>query len=484
MSLRIYNTLSKQKENFVPLDKNNVRRYVCGPTVYDFLHVGNFRGPVFFNLVRNWLEKTGYKVTYVLNYTDVDDKIIQRANENGEDSKALADRFVLEYETDYKLLGLRKHDHNPRVTEFMPQIIDLIEKLIKEDKGYVVDGEVFYSVKSFEGYGKLSHKNIDDLLVGARVEIGEKKRNPLDFSLWKPAKPNEPKWASPWGDGRPGWHIECSAMSLSLLGEQFDIHGGGIDLIFPHHENEIAQTEGATHQPMVKYWMHNNFINLGSQKMSKSLGNFTRARGFIETYNGEILKYMLLMAHYRTHSDFSMVQIQNAIKGLARIYSGLALCETVMGKPVTEDADQPFAQALESARGGISEALNDDFNTPEVFARIFEMIRQFNAAYKPGQKVTPAIKWKATHLSAWIKEVGALMSLFQEPPGKFLRTLDDILLGQMTITRAEVDTLVAGRTQARAAKDFKKSDEIRDQLLKMGISVHDTAEGTIWEVAK
>jgi cysteinyl-tRNA synthetase len=482
--LRIYNTLTKQKEDFVPLVAGEARMYVCGPTVYDFLHVGNFRGPVFFNLVRNWLEKNGLKVTYVLNYTDVDDKIINRANEKGEDPKTLADRFVKEYQTDFQSLGLKAHTHNPRVTQFMDQIISLISKLVEQKKAYVIDGDVYYSVKSFDGYGKLSHKNIDDLLVGARVEIGERKQNPLDFALWKTAKPGEPKWKSPWGEGRPGWHIECSAMSLSLLGESFDIHGGGIDLIFPHHENEIAQTEGCTHKPMVKYWMHHNFINLGSQKMSKSIGNFTTTRVFLETYNAEILKYLLLMAHYRTHSDFSVNQIQNAIKALARIYSGMALAEQVAEKPVVDETDQAFSKSLEAAQKGVEDALNDDFNTPEVFARIFEIIRLFNASYKPGQKVTPQIKWRAVQMNKWIRQAGELMSLFQEPAGKFLRTLDDLLLSLMKIQRSDVDALVKERTDARTNKDFKKSDDIRDRLQKMGIAVQDTSDGTVWEVAK
>jgi cysteinyl-tRNA synthetase len=483
-SLRIYNTLTKQKEDFKPLKEGEVRMYVCGPTVYNFLHVGNFRGPVFFNLVRNWLEKTGHKVTYILNYTDVDDKIINKANEEGVDSKALSERYIKEYETDFRTLGLKPHTKNPRVTEYMDQIVSLIAKLIELKVAYVIDGDVYYSVKSFTEYGKLSHKNIDELLVGARVEIGERKQNPLDFALWKAAKPGEPKWSAPWGDGRPGWHIECSAMSLALLGESFDIHGGGIDLIFPHHENEIAQTEGCTHKPMVKYWMHHNFINLGSQKMSKSLGNFTTARVFLETYNAEILKYLLLMAHYRTHSDFSLNQVQNSIKALARVYSALALADSVSEKPVVEETDSNFSKSLDEAEKGLVEALNDDFNTPEVFARVFEVIRLFNASYKPGQKVTPVVKWRAVHMNKWIRQTGALMSLFQEPGAKFLRTLDDLLLALMKIERSTVDNLVKERTAARNSKDFKKSDELRDVLQKMGIAVQDTGDGTIWEVAK
>jgi len=482
MAIQIYNTLTKQKEPFVPITPGHVKMYLCGPTVYDFLHVGNFRGPIVFNLFRNWLEKKGLKVTFVYNYTDVDDKIINRANELKIPAKEVADKYIVEFEKDFKSLDLTPHEHNPRVTDYITEIIEMISKLIENKKAYAADGDVFYSVKSDENYGQLSHKNIDELQIGARVEIGSKKENPLDFSLWKPAKPGEPKWPSPWGEGRPGWHIECSAMSHKLLGDTFDIHGGGIDLIFPHHENEIAQSEGATGKKMVNYWIHHNFINFGSEKMSKSLGNVATARNFLTKYNPEILKYMILMAHYRSHSDFSESQIHNAIRALARIYSALALAS-----PISQGAseiDKEFETAVDAAKKGVTDALDDDFNTPEVFARIFEIVRLYNAGHKHGQKITPKMKWRAGAMTTWILEVGNLMSLFQQPPAQFLQTLDDMLLEHMNLSRASIDKLVTDRKAARASKDFSKSDELRRQLNDMGIAVNDSAEGTIWEVLK
>ena len=484
MALTIYNTLTKQKEEFKPITPGAVKMYVCGPTVYDFLHVGNFRGPIVFNLIRNWFEASGYKVTFVQNYTDVDDKIIARANELGIAPVELTNKYIEEYRKDFENLGLHPHEHNPRVTEYMAAIIKIIEGLIEKEHAYLADGEVYYSIDSFKGYGQLSKKNLEDLAVGIRVEIGSKKRNPLDFSLWKPAKPGEPKWASPWGEGRPGWHIECSAMSHELLGDHFDIHGGGIDLIFPHHENEIAQSSGYSGKKMTNYWMHWNFINMASEKMSKSLGNVHTARAFLEKYNAEIFKYMILTAHYRSHSDFSPNQIRNAVHGLARVYSSLALADTILEKPVTPEQDGNFAEFLAKQTEGIKESLDDDFNTPEVFARIFEVVRVFNASYRLGQKVTPQVFYRAQAMKKWIVDQGKLMALFVEPAAKFLKTLDDMLLEQKQLKREEINALVDERNAARAQKDFKKSDELRAKLVSMGIAVSDTSEGTFWEVQK
>ncbi len=482
--LQVFNTATRKKEEFKSITPGEVKMYVCGPTVYDYLHIGNFRPQIVFNLVRNWLEHLGYKVTYVLNYTDVDDKIIARSNELGIPMGELTEKFIAAYKRDFNDLGLTPHEHNPRVTDHMDEIIKITQGLIAKEHAYVVDGEVFYAVDSFEGYGELGQKNLEDLAAGIRVEIGSKKRNPLDFSLWKPAKPGEPTWPSPWGEGRPGWHIECSAMSHKILGAQFDIHGGGIDLIFPHHENEIAQSSGYTGKKMVNYWMHNNFINMGADKMSKSLGNIQTARGFLDKYHPEILKYMILIAHYRSHSDFSTAQIQNAIRGLARVYSAMGLASTILDKPVATEKDAVFAEVLAQATQGITSALNDDFNTPEVFARIFEVVRIFNSGYKLGQKVTGAVRYRAEALQDWIAQQGRLMALFQETPTQFLRTLDDMLLEHHELNRSDIDALVNERTSARSQKDFKKSDELRAKLVSMGIAVSDTSEGTFWEVQK
>lgn len=481
--LVVYNTESRKKENFEPTDPKHVKMYCCGPTVYGLLHVGNFRGAIFYNLVRNWLEEIGYQVTYVYNYTDVDDKIIDRANKEGKSAEEIAQTYIGEFQKDFSRLKLRPHDHNPKVTEHMKPILEMIGQLIENKKAYVSDGgEVLYSIKSFEGYGKLSNRNPDDLKAGVRIERDQKKQDPLDFSLWKPSKPNEPSWESPWGAGRPGWHIECSAMAKALLGDQIDIHGGGMDLIFPHHENEIAQSEGCNGKHYVKYWLHNNMINFSGAKMSKSLGNIKTARSFMDEYNPEILKYMMLSVHYRSISDLGEQGIEQAIHGLARIYSALATAETL--KNAETKADAAFEKLTAEAWGKITEALNDDFNTPEAFARVFEVVRAFNSQVKRGMKLSPAVSGRAVALQAFVLKFGKLLSLFQEPPQEFLVTLDDMLLKKKGLDRAQIDQLVGERSQARANKNFARSDELRDQLVAMGISVSDTPAGSEWEVAK
>ncbi len=489
MALQIHNTASQTKETFEPLNKGEVKMYVCGPTVYDFVHIGNFRGAIFFNLVRNWLEVLGYNVNYVYNYTDVDDKIINRANEQKCDSAEISERYIAEFKKDFAALKLRPHTKNPKVTEHMDDIIAMVEELVTREKAYVVDGEVLYSVRSFKEYGKLSNKNPDDMQAGARVEVDRKKHDPMDFALWKPAKPGEPKWEAKWGAGRPGWHIECSAMIKKILGDTIDIHGGGMDLIFPHHENEIAQSEGATGKPFVKYWMHNNMLTFGDKKMSKSLGNIMKARDFLEAYDGEILKYMMLQAHYRSLTDFSDKQVENSVKGLARIYSALALANEairvdVQPTQVPEKLPTAFSKSLEDANKAFTDALNDDFNTPEALAAIYLVVRSFNTAYRRGQKVTPEVKATAQAFTGFVHERGKLMSLFLEEPETYLRMLDDRMLKDMKLERSTVDALVEQRTQARAAKDFAKSDELRNKLTELGIAIQDTPTGTHWEVQK
>lgn len=490
MSLVVYNTQSRKKEDFKPHTEGQVKMYCCGPTVYGLLHVGNFRGAIFYNLVRNWLEELGYKVTYVYNYTDVDDKIIDKAKAEGKTSQEIAEKYIAEFEKDVRRLGLRPHDHNPRVTEHMDSITDMITKLIENKKAYNASGEVLYSIKSFDGYGKLSNRNPDDLKVGVRIDIDNKKQDPLDFALWKPSKPGEPAWESPWGPGRPGWHIECSAMAKSLLGEQIDIHGGGMDLVFPHHENEIAQSEGCSGKPYVKYWLHNNMLNFSGAKMSKSLGNIITARAFMDEYNPEIYKYMLLSVHYRSISEFGEQGIDFAIKALARIYSSLAVAQGLLDENAKASSkleiqkDAKFDQVITEAWQGVTVALNDDFNTAEVMARIFEVIRVFNSQLKKGMKLTPAVLGKAQAFRDFVDRIGNMMALFKEPPAEFLTTLDNMLLAKMKLERAQVETIIAERVQARNNKDFKKSDELRDQLLALGITVNDTPQGVHWEVTK
>lgn len=484
MGIVIHNSQTQKKEEFQPLVAGQVRLYVCGPTVYDLLHVGNFRGAIFFNMVRNWLEYRGFKVTFIYNYTDVDDKIINRAKKEGVDSLAISEKYIREFEVDYNSLKLKKHSKNPKVTEFMPEIIDFVKELVERKKGYVVDGDVYFDVHSIPDYGKLSHKNLEDLESGVRIEVDSRKKHAADFALWKSSKEGEPSWPSPWGPGRPGWHIECSAMARALLGDQIDIHGGGLDLIFPHHENEVAQSEGATGKTFARYWMHNNMLNFGSQKMSKSLGNVRSARDFLKEYNPEIFKFLMLSPHYRSIIDFSPEHINQVITGLARIYSALALAEKVSKSPADSTPPADFLKVTNDAQVGAEKNLDDDFNTPEALARLFEVVRQFNNLVRTAGPVTPkkaAIAKELLRFTAWI---GGFMSLFQEPPQQFLQALDDRLLRQKNIERAKVDQLVADRAQARAAKDFSKADELRQELSKLGIMVQDTAQGSEWEVAK
>lgn len=484
--LKIFNSLSRNLEEFRPLNPGHVKMYVCGPTVYNFLHVGNFRGPVVFNMVRNWLSASGYKVFYALNFTDVDDKIIARANQEGVESHDLSELYIAEYKRDFSALGLKPHDANPKVTDHMSDIIEMIKKLIEQEKAYVVDGDVLYSIKAFPEYGKLSGRIAEDLMPGARVEVDERKQSPGDFALWKAAKEGEPSWSSPWGAGRPGWHIECSAMTHALFGDSFDIHGGGMDLLFPHHENEIAQSEGCSEKTYARYWMHNNMLNFGGQKMSKSIGNIVSMRDFLKTHPAELYKFMILSVHYRTVCDFSQEAISRSLAPLARIYSALSVAETVIknGQEIEVLKDANFEKSIQEVWNKIELSLNDDFGTPNLFAAIFELVRLFNSQVRLNMKVTPQLLYKAKEFKALLLKVGEITSLFQEEAAEFLIKLDNMLLLEMNIERAMVEALVADRVKAREEKDFTKSDELRQKLTSIGISVMDTMDGSTWEVSK
>ena len=486
MALQFYNSLSQKKEVFESLEPGQVKMYLCGPTVYDLLHVGNFRGAITFNLLRNWLEYRGYRVTFVYNYTDVDDKIIERAHVDKVASEEIAHKYIVEFEKDFAALGLRRHSHNPKVTEYIHPIVQLIERLMANGKAYAVDGDVYFDVHTFSDYGKLSKKKLDDLEAGVRIEVDSRKKHPADFALWKKSKEGEPQWSSPWGQGRPGWHIECSAMAQALLGEQIDIHGGGLDLIFPHHENEVAQSEGASGKRFARFWMHNNMLNFGSQKMSKSLGNVRTARSFMQEYHPEILKYLMLSAHYRSVLDFSPVAIDNIVAALARIYSSLALATRVAETAVAPSAAAPksFADQVVAAQHGVGQALDDDLNTPEALARLFELVRSFNNSVRTPGPVTPDKAAVARSFLEFTRWLGGQMSLFAETPDSFLHFLDDMLLRKKALSRADIDRMVAERAAARQAKDFKRADELRLQLAGLGIQVHDSAQGSDWEVAK
>jgi len=484
--LKIYNSLGKKTEEFKPLKAGEVSLYVCGPTVYSYLHVGNFRGPVFFNFVRNWLEHIGYKVTYALNFTDVEDKIIKRAEDEGKTAREVSEFYIEEYKKDFKDLGLRSHDHNPKVTEYMPEIIQMIDQLIKNKKAYAIDGDVQFAIEQYPNYGQLSGRNIDDMKTGVRIEASEKKNHPLDFALWKSAKPNEnlrgSSWNSPWGDGRPGWHIECSAMVKGLFGHQIDIHGGGLDLMFPHHENEIAQSESCNGQHYVNYWMHWNLIHFSGSKMSKSLGNVVTMREFLQNNHPEVYKWMMLSVHYRSVAEFSESTIDLAVAGLARVYSSLALAESFIDQSM--QVDLQYEKELKEAWAKMTDHLNDDFGTPQAFAVMFEQIRKFNSQFKRGAKKNPIQSGRARQFIDFIQKFGQLMSLFQMPAAEFLKALDLKLMQKFNIDEAEVVRLVEERALARKNKDFAKSDEIRAALVKMNIAVSDTPDGSFWEVQK
>lgn len=493
MAIHVFNTLTRQREEFVPHQAPQVKMYCCGPTVYGLLHVGNFRGPIFYNFMRNWLEERGYQVKLVYNYTDVDDKIIRRAEEEKTSAAEISQKYIREFETDFRRLKLRPHDLNPTVTESMDEIRGMVSELIAKGHAYVSPGteegqDVNFSIRSFQPYGKLSNRNPEDMRAGVRIEANEKKQDPLDFALWKAAKPGEPSWDSDWGKGRPGWHIECSAMIRRHLGDVIDIHGGGLDLVFPHHENEIAQSECATGKTLAKYWLHNNMLNLGGSKMSKSLGNIQSGRDFMDQNGPEVFKYMMLSVHYRSVLDLSPEAIDLAVAALARIYSALNLATWVKEQAARDNiqAQCPadFQQSLDEAWQKAGEAFDEDFNTAEGLARLFEVIRLFNSKIRRGMKINAAGAGMSQAFLEYVGKYGRIMSIFAESPGEFLREMDDRLLAKMQVKREDVDRLVAERSEARKQKDFAKSDELRKRLSDLKINVQDTAEGSDWEVMK
>ena len=484
MPLTIYNSLNRKKEIFKPIEPPKVKMYCCGPTVYDLLHIGNFRGAVFYNFARQWLEHNGYQVTYAYNFTDIDDKILDRAKKENKTMKEITEKYITEFQTDYKSLKLRKHENNPKATEFIPNMIHLIQDLCEKGKAYCIEGDVFFHVPSFKGYGKLSGRKKEDLMSGARVEVDDRKKDPRDFALWKACEKTEPGWDSPWGRGRPGWHIECTSMIHSLLGQHIDIHGGGTDLIFPHHENEIAQSEatinsGATNKAFVKYWIHHNMFTFEGEKMAKSLGNLITMRQFLKSYNGEIFKYLVLSAHYRSKISISEKTILQSIQSLSRVYSFLKTANNFeTNKHLSKHSDR--LEHIKSPDKKIQQALNDDFNTPSALAVLFTLIRQFNEHRQTNEKQ----KTFTLALKQLILKYGKIMGLFQEPASLFLKQLDDIFLRKNNLNRKDIDLMVQERSLARKNKNFKKADEIRNHLLTLGIEVQDSPEGSVWETKK
>ena len=448
--LKIYNTLAREKQAFEPIHANKAGIYVCGMTVYDYCHLGHARVMVVFDMVVKWLRASGYDVNYVRNVTDIDDKIIRRAIENNESISDLTSRFIGAMHEDAERLGVSPPDQEPRATQYVPEMIAMIATLVKKGLAYAPgNGDVYYSVRDFEPYGKLSGKSLEDLRAGERVEVDPFKRDPLDFVLWKAAKINEPSWDSPWGPGRPGWHIECSAMSEQLLGEHFDIHGGGQDLQFPHHENEIAQSEGSHAHKFVNYWMHNGFVRVDEEKMSKSLGNFFTVREVLEQYDAEVIRFFILRAHYRSPLNYSDQHLQDAKSALTRLYTAL---DGIDAKDADIDWNSPYAARFR-------EAMDDDFNTSDAVAVLFELANELNRTHSPES-------------ASRLRSLAGILGLLQREPRAFLQGED--------VDAQQIETLIAQRNEARKSKNFAESDRIRDELLQSGILLEDGPQGTTW----
>ena len=481
-SLSLYNSLGKKKESFYSNNNDKVMMYVCGPTVYDLLHIGNFRGPIFFNFLRNWLENIGYSVTYVYNYTDIDDKIINKSKEEKISTKDISEKYISEFELDYDSLKIKKPNFTPRCTEHIDDIISFIADLINDGFAYESNKSVFFSIEKFKKYGKLSGKNIDDLLAGHRVDVNTDKNNPMDFVLWKPSEKEDPGWDSPWGFGRPGWHIECSAMSDKILGQNIDIHGGGIDLLFPHHENEIAQSESRSSSTFSNFWVHNNLINFDNQKMSKSIGNIIKGRDFIKEYNAEILKFIILSVHYRSVLNFNKKMINQSIINLIKIYSSLENSDRINKFHVDESRNLIHEEYFKDCQNKADDFINNDLNTPGLFSVFFEMIRKFNSI-SVNKKVTPELKYFSILFKNFFQKYGSLLGLFQESKKEFLNGLNLLLLKSKKIKITEIEQKIEDRNNARKLKDYNISDKIRDELLVLGIEIKDNKDGkTSWSV--
>jgi cysteinyl-tRNA synthetase len=482
MGLKIYNTLTRKKEPFVPVNPGKIGMYVCGVTVYDMCHIGHARSVVLFDVIYRYLVKTGLDVNYIRNFTDIDDKIINRANSLGEDWKQLAERYVKEFHVDMDALGVKRPNIEPKATDHIQDIISLIAALIDTGHAYEANGDVMFSVTSFSTYGKLSGKKTEDLVSGARVEVDEKKKDPLDFALWKAAKIGEPFWNSPWGPGRPGWHIECSAMSMRYLGPTFDIHGGGADLTFPHHENEIAQSEGATGEPFAKYWIHNGFVNIRSEKMSKSLGNVLNIRDILKETHPETLRLFLLSSHYRSPLDFSDTSIKEASVGLERLYAALSSLEELER---SDGEISSLPEELSNLEKRFREAMDDDFNTPKGLAIMFEASRAINRIHTEsgGNKekipATDLLEKTRKELLGWAQDVFGILN---ETSQDFLERARKSGAIELGISEDEIRELLDQRTEARKARNFKLADEIRDKLLSWGILIEDGPKGSIWRV--
>jgi cysteinyl-tRNA synthetase len=463
MSIQIYNTLTRKKEPFHPIEENKVKMYVCGPTVYNYIHIGNARPAIVFDTVRRYFEFRGYDVQYVSNFTDVDDKLIKAANELGEDVPTIAERFIQAYFEDVSALGCKKADVHPRVTENMDDIIHFIEKLIEKGYAYESEGDVYFKTRQFKDYGKLSHQSIDELRLGARIEIGEKKHDPLDFALWKKAKEGEIFWESPWGKGRPGWHIECSAMARKYLGDTIDIHAGGQDLTFPHHENEIAQSEALTEKPFANYWMHNGYININNEKMSKSLGNFVLVHDILKKIDPQVLRFFMLSVHYRHPINFSEEVIESAKSGLDRLRTSyINLKHRLESSTNLTHNDEEWLKKIEGFRQSFIQEMDDDFNTANAISVLFDMAKQANLYLQEKNTSEQIIRKFLTEFETLFAVLGLTLQ-------------EEVLLDE------EIEELIEKRNEARKNRDFALADKIRDELKAKNIILEDTPQGTRWK---
>lgn len=491
MTIKIYNTLTRKKDAFQPIQDGKVGIYVCGITVYDVCHVGHARSAIVFDTITRYLRYRGYDVTFVKNYTDVDDKIIEKSRAAGVGITDIAERYIREHDEDMGRLGVDRPSFAPRATEHIRGMISLIQRLLDKGLAYEADGDVYYAVANFPGYGKLSGRDPDEMMAGARVDVNEKKRNPLDFALWKASKETEPWWESPWGKGRPGWHIECSVMSQCFLGETFDIHGGGEDLIFPHHENEIAQSEGATGKPLARYWIHNGFVKINSEKMSKSLDNFFTIRDMLKAYHPEVLRLFLLQSHYRNPVDFSEESLGEARMGMDRFYSTLKRIRDLLASPFEGTAAEPsrlsginrdLYEKLSSLPAQFVEAMDDDFNTARALGHMYEVVRLMNG-FMADRVFALSPETILIMRTAWdiFIDIGDVLGLFRMDPNSYFLQNRDREVAKRGLDISEINALIAERRAARASKDWKKADEIRDILAAKKIILEDSPLQTTWK---
>ena len=466
--MKIYNTLTKSKEEFIPIKKGEVSMYVCGPTVYNYFHIGNGRTFIVFDTVRKYLEYKGYKVNFVQNFTDIDDKMIKKSNEESTTVKELGDRYIEEYYKDADGLNIKRATVNPRATEYIDDIISFVSELIEKGYAYEVEGDIYFDTKKFSEYGKLSGQNLEDLQAGARISIDERKRDPMDFAVWKSAKPDEPSWDCPWGKGRPGWHIECSCMAHKLLGETIDIHAGGMDLVFPHHENEIAQSEGRTGKPFANYWMHSAYLNINNIKMSKSLNNFFTARDILKDYDSDVIRFFMLSAHYRAQLNFSKELLDSAKSAVNRLYNTIGNLESLLDEVKVDsikEGEKEYLRHIEEYKAKYIEKMDDDFNTADAISVIFDLIRDINT------KVGVESSKELVNFSLnTIRELGSPLGILQKSTKKNLEE--------------EIEELIEKRQRARKEKNWALADKIRDELKERDILLEDTPQGVRWFVKK